>query len=141
MPQDRFIGVWRLVTVETVYADGERIATFQEPQGILMYEPNHIMAVQISGAYTDEALNKSATLPSMPRLQGKIPTFRAYWGRYMINAEQQMVAHHILGGSEHISGIEERSFTFLEDTLVLSMQDKPWLPAGSSVQVTWQKWA
>jgi hypothetical protein len=140
MVKEKFIGTWKLVAVEMVYANEERIPTFKNPQGILIYEANDIVALQISGEYTDKVLDKS-TLPVTDESKKNIPTFRAYWGKYKIDEEKQTISHHILGGSEHISSPqEEREFVFKGEYLILQMKDKPWLPNGSAVQVTWCQW-
>lgn len=140
MVKQRLIGTWKLVTVETVYANGERIPTFTDPQGILIYQANNIMSVQIAGSYTEKVLENSATQVTAESKK-TIPTFRAYWGKYTIDETQHTVTHHILGGSPHITDLEEkREFVFQDHSLILRMKDKPWLPIGSSVDVTWHPW-
>lgn len=140
MIEEKLVGTWKLVAVETVYANGERIPTFKEPQGILIYEANHIMAVQIAGEYTEKVLGKFATTVT-DESKKSIPTFRAYWGKYTIDETKQMVTHHVLGGSPHIYELEEkRELVFQNEHLILKMKDKPWLPKGASVDVIWCQW-
>ncbi|MEK8019683.1 MAG: lipocalin-like domain-containing protein, partial [Candidatus Parabeggiatoa sp.] len=102
MVKEKFIGVWKLISVETIYSNGDIVPTFKEPKGILIYESNNIVVAQVSGEYTDEALEKSP-MKVTKEAKKKIPTFRAYWGKYEINEKECLVLHHILGGSEEIS--------------------------------------
>lgn len=98
---NQFAGAWRLVSVQTVRANGEVIYPFygKHPEGILIYDASGWMSVQIV----------SDPIPTMPAADSRdtflagsaadkvkaIDGYYAYYGTWTVDASALTVTHHI----------------------------------------------
>jgi len=96
------VGAWRLVSVETIRANGEIIYPFygQHPQGLIIYEASGWMSVQIV----------SDPQPTLPRSDSREAFLAAdanekaeaangyygYWGTWSFDPATSSVKHHIV---------------------------------------------
>ena len=97
----QLVGAWRLVSVETIRPSGEVIYPFygKHPEGILMYDANGWMSVQIV----------SDPMPSVPSTSSReeflrapaaekiaaIDGYYAYFGTWTLDGSGTSVTHHI----------------------------------------------
>jgi hypothetical protein len=114
------VGTWLLVAQHSHYPDGRQEPSRGEnPSGILMYDRAGNMAVQLlrtdkrAGEYTD-----------LTALETAMRGFLAYYGRYTVDAEQQIIHHHIAGSSYpgYRGSTQIRRYTLAGDTLTLTAQ-------------------
>jgi catechol 1,2-dioxygenase len=111
------IGAWRLVHFVRIKADGAREYPFGEDAiGYIYYSEAGVMAVQISRKSRDE-------VKDLARLkQG----YLAYFGRYEIDPEKQVVRHFVEG--EIFPGghpaVLERNYRFEGDFMTLRPVDE-----------------
>ena len=95
------IGAWKLVSIESVFLDGEITTEWMgpKPTGTLHYLPDGHMSLQFmsdprprfsegSGGNRD-TFEKEAV--------AAYNGYYAYWGRYQLNAETQEIRHHVTG--------------------------------------------
>lgn len=114
-----FVGTWELESIEVKGDNGEwsaapMVEEHQQPVGILMYDKEGNMAVQIT---TDPRHTESP--PNDPDL---IHGYVAYYGKYEVDTQAQTITHH---RRNHINPEigklpAERSFEFSGDILTLS---------------------
>jgi lipocalin-like protein len=125
---DRFIGAWRLVSVETIRPNGEVIYPYygKHPEGLLIYDRNGWMSVQII----------SDPKPTVPRESSResflaapanekvlaIDGYYAYYGTWTVDSSSSTITHHIqqslYPGERGETG--ERHFSFEGNRLTLS---------------------
>ncbi len=122
----QFAGTWRLVHCVHITSDGKKEYPFGEDAiGYIYYSDSGIMAVQISRKFRDKAQDLS-------RLKSD---YLAYFGRYEIDTERQVV-RHLLQGQFILGGypdVLERKYRFDGDLLSLRPVDE-----GSS-EILWQR--
>lgn len=95
------IGAWKLVSIESVFLDGEITTEWMgpKPTGTLHYLPDGHMSLQFmsdprprfsegSGGNRD-TFEKEAV--------AAYNGYYAYWGRYQFNSETQEIRHHVAG--------------------------------------------
>jgi catechol 1,2-dioxygenase len=120
------VGAWRLVHSIIISADGKKQYPFGEDAiGYIYYSDTGVMAVQIC--------RKS-------RGEGKDPArlkhdYLAYFGRYEIDTEKQVVRHLIEGQlfpGDH-PGILERKYRFEGDLMSLRPVDR------TNQEILWQR--
>jgi hypothetical protein len=132
--QAKFIGTWRLVSQDSLYHDGRSMPSRGEnPAGMLIYDSAGNMAVQLMR--TDE---HTADYTDLASLDTALNGFLAYFGRYEVDAHQQVVKHHIEGASyAGWRGITQiREYEFLGDTLILRAAS----PVDNSMRVlVWRR--
>jgi hypothetical protein len=124
---DKFVGAWRLVSVETKRPNGELIYPFygKHPEGLLVYDRSGWMTVQIV----------SDPLPAVPTASSResfreapaaekaiaIDGYYAYFGTWSVDAAKSTVTHHIqqslYPGERGEEGV--RQFTLQGDRLTL----------------------
>ena len=112
-----FVGTWLLVSQHSVYPDGTtRPSRGENAAGILMYDRGGNMAVQLMR--TDEHATEYTDLSTLKTaMQG----FLAYYGRYEVDEEAQIVRHYVIGSSyfDYRGSTQIRRYTFEDDTLTL----------------------
>ena len=114
---DLFAGVWLLVSQYNRYPDGRKEPSRgEDPAGVLVYDRNGHMAVQLMR--TDERAGEYTDLAS---LRTALEGYLAYFGRYEVDAAQQIVRHYIAGASYLLyrGSVQIRRYTFASDTLTL----------------------
>ncbi len=120
------VGAWRLVHSISINADGEKEYPFGEDAiGYIYYSDTGIMAVQIS--------RKSRGKGRDPLRLGH--DYLAYFGRYEIDTEKQVVRHFVEGQlfpGEHTE-VLERQYRFDGDLMSLKPVD------GTNREILWQR--
>lgn len=99
--KDQFIGAWRLVSIETMRANGEVIYPFygKHPDGMLMYDASGWMSVQIVSdpkPTTPTAATRESFLaaPAADKVKA-IDGYYAYYGTWTVDPAAATVTHHI----------------------------------------------
>lgn len=98
---DQLIGTWRLVIIETLRPNGEVIYPYygKHPQGLIMYDRNGSMSVQIVS-------DPAPTVPSTSSREGvstapvadkskAFDGYYAYYGTWTFDGAASTVTHHI----------------------------------------------
>jgi len=100
--QDELVGAWRLISVETVRANGEVIYPFygRHPEGLLIYDRSGWMSVQIiSDPKPGVPLisSREGFLAASPSEKSTAADgFYAYFGTWTADASSSTVTHNIL---------------------------------------------
>ncbi len=120
------VGAWRLVHSVIVNADGKKEYPFGEDAlGYICYSDTGIMAVQISRKTRTEA-------KSLVHVKHD---YLAYFGRYEIDPDKQLVRHFVEGQlfyGNH-AAVLERKYRFDGDLLSLRPVDR------TNQEVLWQR--
>ena len=129
-----FVGTWLLVSQHSVYPDGTtRPSRGENAAGILMYDQDGNMAVQLMR--TDEHATEYTDLST---LKTAMEGFHAYYGRYEVDEEAQIVRHYVIGSGyfDYRGSTQSRHYTFEGDTLTLEANS----PFDDSTRVlVWQR--
>ena len=128
---DQFVGTWRLVSFVAHAADGRETNTYgANPHGLLMYDNNGRMAVQIA---------PSDRTPLRPG--DAVERFFGYFGRYTVEEPAGTVTHHIEGSSypNFVGTDQRRHFTLENNRLVLSTPPGPTDGSDVTYVVTWER--
>jgi hypothetical protein len=126
--RDQFVGAWRLVSVETIKANGEVIYPFygKHPQGLIVYDRSGWMSVQIvsdppptvPSAASRESFNAAPAQEKVTAVEG----YYAYCGTWTVDPSNATVKHHIVQsmypGERGEDGV--RHFAFNGDRLTLT---------------------
>jgi lipocalin-like protein len=98
---DQLVGAWRLVSIETIRANGEVIYPFygKHPEGLLMYDRNGWISVQIVSdpkptqptADSREDFLKASPAEKAAAIDG----YYGYFGTWTIDPSAATVTHHI----------------------------------------------
>ncbi len=98
---DRLIGAWRLISVETRRANGEMIYPYygKHPEGILIYDRSGWMSVEIVSdpkPAVPTVSSREAFLRASPAEKEKaIDGFYAYYGTWSLDPSGSTITHHI----------------------------------------------
>ncbi len=120
------VGTWRLVHSISITPDGKKEYPFGEDAvGYIHYSDTGIMAVQISR----NSRSKAKDLTQLKR------DYLAYFGRYEIDTEKQVVRHFVEGQlfSDDHPGVLERKYRFDGDFMLLKPVD------GTNREILWQR--
>lgn len=98
---DDLIGAWRLISIETIRANGEVIFPFygRHPEGLLVYDRSGWMSVQIVSdpkPTVPLATSRQAFLAaSSAEKAAAIDGYYAYFGTWTVSSSASTVTHHI----------------------------------------------
>ena len=99
--EERLIGAWRLVSLETVRPNGEVIYPFfgRHPEGLLMYDRSGWMSVQIVAdpkptVPLSDSREGFVAAPASEKVRA-IDGYYAYCGTWTVDPTGQTVTHHI----------------------------------------------
>lgn len=129
---DRFLGAWRLVSVQG-HPAGLPDFYDNQPSGILMYDRSGWMSVQIANHGNRPAWPRSgrqfhsvSSARTTAEKAGAFDTYIAYYGKYTLDPVAGTVTHHLedssIPGSQGIDNV--RYFEFQgDDRLLLSVAE------------------
>lgn len=99
--REKFVGAWRLVTLETVRPNGEVIYPFygKHPEGLIVYDRHGWMSVQIvsrppSAVPKDSSWEGFLAAPSAEKVAA-VEGYYAYFGTWTVDPSNGTVTHHI----------------------------------------------
>ncbi len=120
------VGAWRLVHQIKINSDGKTEYPYGEDAiGYIYYSDTSIMSVHISRKSRAEAKD----------ISGLKHDYMAYFGRYEIDTEKQVVRHLLEGQlfpGDH-SDVLERKYRFDGDLMSLKTVD------GTNIEILWQR--
>lgn len=96
--EDKFIGVWRLISCTQTNEDGTVLYPWGEDAiGYIMYSKENIMAVQIMRSHRNFFHVNDWSLASAEECSNLPKEYNAYFGTYDINQQSEVITHHIQG--------------------------------------------
>lgn len=139
---DKFIGTWKLVTTEYHRSDGTIIDPYgRGALGILMYDTAGNMAAQLMRSDRPIFVAGDMHEGTPDEIKAAFEGLITYFGRYDVNAETEIVTHHITGCSfpNWVGSDQTRFFAFSGDRLTLSTP--PILLGGSTLTgvLVWER--
>jgi hypothetical protein len=134
--KDRFVGTWKLVSVEQRNAKGEVIpaAGTQNPAGYIIYDPAGYMAVSI---YPVVRKKYAGAQPTDEEAVAALTGYTAYFGTFTINEKEQAITHHLEGSlNAAMAADQRRAFEFAGNRLTLK---PPAAANGNQTRLTWER--
>lgn len=123
MEADKFVGAWRLISAEFTNEDGSPAASpyGAEPQGILMYDAQGVMAAQLSQSGRKPFAVADRMKGTPEEVKAAFETYQAYWGRYKVDEREHTVTHLVTGAllPNWVGGEQKRHYTFQDGKLHL----------------------
>lgn len=97
MEADKFIGAWRLLSAQFSNEDGSPAESpyGAEPQGILMYDAQGVMAAQLTQAQRAPFAVPDRMKGTPEEIKAAFESYQAYWGRYRIDEREHIVTHTV----------------------------------------------
>ena len=125
--QRRFVGTWRLVSIESATPNPNSGA---RPTGLIYYDSTGHMAAQIM---PDRPRPSWTGSPTPEQAKDAISGYTAYFGTYTIDERAKTVTHHRQGSLVPGPVDFVRTYEFLPgDRLVL-------IPVDSTTRLTWER--
>jgi len=148
--QSPVVGNWKLLKVETVNentGEGSPVWMGEKPVGIITYQPNGLMAVQIMKDPKPEFAGKSRLSATPDELKSAFFGYYAYWGTYSVNEAEQTVTHEVTASlwPEEVGSKYKRFIKMDGQRLVLTTptftSQGQFAPQGQKVknQLTWER--
>lgn len=137
---NRFVGTWKLVTIERRDAKGALLPpqppAFGSPNpiGFIIYDPAGYMGVTIMQSGRQKY---AGAQPTPEEARAALTSYTSYFGTYTINEAERVVTHHVQGSLNPNMGTDQRRyFEFSGNRLTL----KP-PPGATGVQsrLTWER--
>jgi len=94
---DRFVGAWRLVSVEG--NSPVRLVRFEKPTGLIMYDRSGWMSVQIAIHGERKLFAKGPYDGTSEEKAEGFDTYLSYYGTYVVDAAAGTVTHHLVDHS------------------------------------------
>ena len=138
------VGSWKILTGETVHADGSITYPFmgKEPIGLIVYQPNGLMSVQVMrDPRPPVPVSGSAFRATQEEKSAAFSGYYAYWGGYTTSASDNTVIHQVNASlwPQEVGITYKRTYAFAGDRLVLTTP--PFSIDGRQAfnRLTWQR--
>lgn len=132
---DPFIGAWQLISQVALDADGQPSdARGEHPVGLLIYQPNGWMSVQLMRRERRSGLSLNSVHTAMSEYLG-------YFGTYVVNPTAETVTHFVIGASfpGYINTQQVRYYRFEEEGDRLILAAEATLPGQTQRILTWKR--
>ena len=123
---NRFVGAWRLVSIEDRQPDGEITYPYgKDAVGLLVYDASTRMSVQIMRR--DRPALSTSDWQQIPadEIKATVEGFTAFFGSYEIDEAENSITHHVEGHllPDSVGKRLKRAFEFSDDRLILKPTD------------------
>ena len=97
MEADKFVGAWRLLSAEFRAEDGSPAESpyGAEPQGILMYDAQGVMAAQLAHKDRQPFAIPDRMKGTPEELKSAFESYQAYYGTYKVDEREHTVTHTV----------------------------------------------
>jgi len=98
--KEKILGTWKIISWESLRPNGQALNVWMglHPTGLIIYQPNGHMAVQImADPRPTFATNPATSPPLYEEFRNAYFGYYAYWGTYTINEAGSGVVHHVQG--------------------------------------------
>jgi hypothetical protein len=119
---ERFAGVWRLVSFEMVLPDGTVEHPYgADPVGRLIYDLDGRMSGQLMRRGRPSLLSEPITGPADEEIRAAFDGYIAYFGSYRVDAERGVVIHSVEASlyPNWVGGEQVREYDFAGNRLTL----------------------
>lgn len=123
MENVRFVGTWKLVSVEALSTNGEVTYSYgTDPIGMLMYDSDGNMSVMLMRRDRPKFASDDSQRGTPEEKKAAFESSMSYCGTYKIDEEKGTVTHHVEGSTfPNWTGTDQvRLFKFSNDQLLLS---------------------
>jgi Lipocalin-like domain len=141
----KFIGTWRLASVEARRPNGEVAPTparyGTKTVGYLMYDNTGHVAVQIMRPDRPKFAVNDIDKGTPEEVKAAWEGYSAYFGTYEIYEAEGFVVHHVEGSSfpNYVGSEQKRFYELSGDTLVLKPPQRQVGNEQLNMRITWQR--
>lgn len=137
------MGTWRLLAVETILPDGQVSTAWmgKQPVGIISYQSNGLMAVQIMRD-PKPAFSAGSRLQATPdELKRAYFGYYAYWGTYTLADGDKTVTHQLTASlwPEEVGATYKRFYSLDGQRLVLTTPAFKYEGKDLVNRLTWER--
>jgi hypothetical protein len=144
MPQNPFVGVWKLISCDAIRRNGSVLPIYgKNPVGRLYYDAAGNMSVHLMRAGRANFAGETKFRATEKEMRSAYESYEAYFSTYAIDEEHHMLHHTVIGGlfPNWTGGIQSRYYQFDGiDRLILSTE-----PIGfeakdrTTVKLVWER--
>ncbi len=144
MDENRFAGVWRLVSCDASRDGGNAVPVYgRNPIGRLYYDAAGNMSVHIMKAGRPRFKGDTKIRGSPDEMQAAYGSYEAYFSNYVVDPAEHRVHHAVIGGlfPNWAGSVQSRFYQFEGDNrLVLSTAPIGTPPEGEAVlTLVWER--
>ncbi len=142
MSAEKLIGAWKLVLARYESADGKVNEIYgANPNGLLMYNPNGQMSIQIFRADRPQFAKNDRLGGTPQETKNAFDGMLAYFGTYTTDEQNQTVTHHLVGAwfPNWVGSDQTRRFELTQDRLVLRTPPLTIDGAQMNGQLIWER--
>lgn len=141
MDREKFIGAWKLISVEVRYAEGNVISLYGEnPAGMLLYAPGGQVSVHLMDRSRPAFSGKDKSLGTPEETKAAVTGYEAYFGTFEVHEDSQSIVHHVEGSlfPNWIGSDQLRFYEFCDGRLILTTPPIPYSGTTLVGALTWE---
>jgi hypothetical protein len=142
MSENRFVGLWRLVSFRSTRSDGVSIDFYgPDPIGQIMYDAQGHMAVQIMRQDRPLFASSDWRGGTPEQIQAAFQGYIAYFGRYEVNEAEGYVIHRSEANllPNFVGGELKRFYEFTGSRLTLKTPPQPVGGVSATSTIVWER--
>ena len=140
---DKFVGVWRLLSLEYRADDGAIVESPYgvEPEGTIMYDSLGNMSAQIARKDRPRFSSADRMAGSADEKKSAFETYVAYFGRYRVDEHERTVTHEVQQAlfPNRTGSQQVRYYTFADRKLTLRTPPFQYLGKRVTAVLSWDK--
>lgn len=137
------IGNWRVIAVETLLPNGDVSTAWlgEKPVGMLTYQPNGLVSVQIMRDPRPVFAANDLSRASAEEVRNAYAGYYAYWGTYTVNAKARSISHQITASllPQEVGVTVVRHYEIEGDGLVLTTPIFKYEGMDLRNKLTWER--
>lgn len=144
MDENRFVGVWRLVSCDAVRTNAGVMPVYgKNPTGRLYYDAAGNMSVHIMKAGRPHFKSETKFGATPDEMRAAYQSYEAYFSNYVVEPGQHRIHHTVIGGlfPNWAGSVQSRFYKFDgDDRLILSSAPIGSQPSGDPiVTLVWER--
>ena len=144
VPENPFVGVWKLVSCEAARASGNAMPVYgKNPVGRLYYDASGNMSVHIMRAGRTPFKRDTKFRAAQEEMRSAYESYEAYFSNYVVDPVKQQIHHTVIGGlfPNWEGSVQSRFYEFRgNDRLILSTAPIGARPDGEPIiTLVWER--
>ncbi len=144
MTDDRFVGVWKLISCDAVRRNGSVLPIYgKNPVGRLFYDKAGNMSVHIMKAGRPRFRSDTKFRATPHEMRAAYEGYEAYFSTYKVDTKNHTIHHTVIGGlfPNWAGTVQSRFYQFSgDDCLTLSTEPIGALPSQKTVvTLVWER--
>lgn len=143
MDREKFLGAWKLISIDIRYAEGNVVSVYGEnPAGMITYTDDGKASVHLMDRRRPKFSGNDKSQGTPEETKSAVVGYEAYFGSFEIDEENNSITHHVEGAlfPNWIGTDQLRFYEFNNGNLILTTPKIPYSGTTLVGVLTWERY-